>query len=1764
MAQEPLSISAPSLPKGGGAIQSIGEGWGAVGLTGAASLAIPLPITPGRGYAPALGLSYSSGAGRTEFGQGWSINRPSISRQTSLQTPQFEPDSNGQLAEPVYLSPSGDVLLAQRDASGQINTRDTSLFRDRQLSELYRVTAYHPRVEGDFSTYQHYVGTTDSFWLIQIADGSVHVYGHSDNARLQHVRSTSTWVAEWLLEESVAANGEHVLYEYVPENDASLNTLTGPAADAWRDRDTSTHRYLQRVRYGNLTGDRVPFVMQDPAVRTWLFDLVFDYGEADARLVACPQYPKTPGTQWPLRADPVSSYRYGFEERTLRLCHQVLMFHWCADGPDNSGPVLLQGEPALVQRLQLEYSQQPAVSLLTAAHVIGYVGQEAQFNPPQEFDYTPFTFTPESARFSPFFTEQTPVQSPGIDADNYQLVDLFGDGLAGILYRLQNAWYYRRPIRHPMPGLNKNAVGYAAQELLKQIPVANNNSPTLQVLTDVNGDGKLDWLVAQPSIAGFFTLNTDQQWSHFTPYAAFPSEFFHPRAQLASLMGNGLSDLAMIGTRSVRLYVNLKNQGFDTPVEVHRLGTETALPAVIDERCELVAFSDLLGSGQQHLVHITGLAVRCFPNLGRGRFGEPVNFGRLDFAGEFNPAHIRLADLDGSGAVDILYWQSSSVQIFMNLSGHGFAAPVTITLPEGLRYDSLTRVSVADLQGLGCTSLVVTSHTNTPALVPAHWRCDFVTDNKPYLLCATDNNRGAAGEVVYRSSAQEWLDEKNLLQDPSQAVSEMPFAMHVVSEQRQLDQITGNHLSQFFTYRHGYYDGVEREFRGFGLLLQTDTETTPATDVSDAQGYSAPILSKTWFHTGKTLHMTVPEAWADDVQLVPLGSTLCTRRMDATEQVITDWDGPTLRDAARTLSGTVLRSEILGVDGNAVPYSVTQSRYGVRLLQARSNVSPYSVMLPFVIEQRSLQYERQINDPLCQHQLNLAIDDYGTVSHGVGVAYARRADAQPPYPDDEEHAHLRRWWMDAKDDAQQCFYLSETRERILHINQTDYLRLGLPYRRQETAYAVDAGDPSIVAISYEAFIGANSPLGKDPLNGQRMLAGQSRVHYQGCPDGTVNFDALPEYGEQAELDTAALQAYRVTDDQGVEKNLLGNTPDEVKARLESAGYIDVGLWRPTSNTVDTSISLWATRTGYSTFAGVEHFNTVLEQKPVAWVKPSKVSYDGLWLLPDTFTAPDGGITKTVYDYRSLQAKWIRDPNQNVSEACYDAMGRVVLTTFWGTEWDDDTQAVKNVGFGNMASHAWQPVSAAQAIADSSVMGDLATALFYESSSWMGLAPPELLPNGVELGVLMPTGHLRASARKRLAKGDYPVNQIPAQTCSALLALPREPAHSAVLQSDRYPGDPDKQVRMSLSASDGFGRALQSKQKVEPGQAYAVDDNGNLIISNGEPEQVQATERWRVSERVEYNNKGLAIRVYRPYFANQYRYINDESFRQFGYSDQQLYDPLGRPTKTITASGYWRRQTYMNWYTIVEDENDLYQEALEHPRAATVLQARGNRLDPMQALAGATVRVEYPGMLTTDSITVSWSGVTGVGSPVLASKQGDLKGRVLFDIPATAVGANLGRTVLVTYTVTRTTAELHSEVLNLTIATLPASHLSSLLTVEKESSGKLDVNRAPNGVNIDIRTWPFVVAGQRIWMRLEGQKADGTLHELAIWVAASVHSVEVNQGFIRKLVKPDYLALLADGCTLTVIIKVAFTGNDETQALVFPLKKMVIINNANAS
>jgi len=95
----------------------------------------------------------------------------------------------------------------------------------------------------------------------------------------------------------------------------------------------------------------------------------------------------------------------------------------------------------------------------------------------------------------------------------------------------------------------------------------------------------------------------------------------------------------------------------------------------------------------------------------------------------------------------------------------------------------------------------------------------------------------------------------------------------------------------------------------------------------------------------------------------------------------------------------------------------------------------------------------------------------------------------------------------------------------------------------------------------------------------------------------------------------------------------------------------------------------------------------------------------------------------------------------------------------------------------------------------------------------------------------------------------------------------------------------------------------------------------LKLENDTLKERDVSFRWRVSERVEYDNKGLVIRTYRPYFSVRHRYVNDESLRKSGLCDQQYHDPLGRLLRVVNAQGDERRYTYHPWYSTIEDEND---------------------------------------------------------------------------------------------------------------------------------------------------------------------------------------------------------------------------------------------------
>src|SRR3990170_4545269 len=56
-------------------------------------------------------------------------------------------------------------------------------------------------------------------------------------------------------------------------------------------------------------------------------------------------------------------------------------------------------------------------------------------------------------------------------------------------------------------------------------------------------------------------------------------------------------------------------------------------------------------------------------------------------------------------------------------------------------------------------------------------------------------------------------------------ITRLPFPVHVVEKVTVTDKWRKTSFSSTYSYHHGYFDGIEREFRGFGRVEQVDVET---------------------------------------------------------------------------------------------------------------------------------------------------------------------------------------------------------------------------------------------------------------------------------------------------------------------------------------------------------------------------------------------------------------------------------------------------------------------------------------------------------------------------------------------------------------------------------------------------------------------------------------------------------------------------------------------------------------------------------------------------------------------------------------------------------------------------------------------------------------------------------------------------------------------------------------------------------------------------
>ena len=1471
---------ALSLPKGGGAIRGMGEKFAANPVTGTGSLSVAIAVSPGRsGFSPQLTLSYDSGAGNGPFGLGWSLSLPAITRKTDKGLPRYRDAEESD----VFILSGAEDLVPVLDEDGMRWQHERDL-----VGVAYNIHRYRPRIEGLFARIERWTNleTGEIHWRSITRDNITTLYGKDNNSRifdpddpdLEH----PTRIFSWLICESYDDKGNVIVYEYTVEDTKGVG-----ASDAHEANRTasgrSANRYLKLVRYGNRTPyfpSLQPVQPPTPLPSDWMFELVFDYGEHDAENPA-------PGgaSDWLRRLDPFSSYRAGFEVRTYRLCRRALMFHHF---PDELGV-----DDYLVRSTEFTYAESPIASFITSVSQSGYVRRDdgsylKKSLPPLEFAYSPAVLQDEVKEIDAESLENLPY---GLDGTRYQWVDLDGEGISGILTEQTEGWFYKRNLSQaPVDGANGEAsveARFAQVELVARKPSPGELDGGRQQFLDLAGDGQIDLVQLRRPFPGYFERTHDGDWANFVPFEAVPNVGWDdPNLKMVDLTGDGHGDILISENEVFTWYPSLAEAGFG-PVETVRqvLDEEKGPRLVFADGAHSIYLADLSGDGLTDLVRICSGEVCYWPNLGYGRFGAKVtmdNAPSFDAPDLFNQTRIHLADIDGSGVTDILYMGPDGVDVYLNESGNSWSARERLAVfPQ---VDDLSAVTAVDLLGNGTACLVWSSSLPGDAHRPMRY-IDLMGGQKPHLLVKTVNNLGAETHAHYAPSTKFYVEDK-LAGRPW--ITRLPFPVHVIERVETYDRISRNRFATRYAYHHGYFDGIEREFRGFGMVEQWDTEAYATLSAGgdgseavniDAASHVPPVLTRTWFHTGAYLgrdHVSdffagvLDEKDVGEYYREPGLTDTQARRLLLDDTVLpAGWTVEDEREGCRALKGSMLRQEVYALDGSDKeqhPYAVTEQNFVIRRLQPRDE-NRHAVFFTHALEVLRYHYERNPADPRVGHALTLEVDDFGNVLKSVSVGYGRPPGLTTLTGEDKT--------------KQEQLLLTYTETDVTNaVDEPDGYRTPLPCAIR--TYELSGYDPAAGALRFS--------VGDFAANDFAAITTAEDIPYSQNADGNGTQKRLIEHVRTLyrqkdlsgplplfEIDSMALphESYKLAFTPDTLDLYAGKISlDDVPTILNEEGrYVDLdsdAQWWIPSGQAFFSPDIGDAPAQELTHARQHFFLPHRFRDP--FEETAFVRYDPYDLLiletedalQNKVTAGErdepGNIIGRI-DYRVLQPVLVTDPNRNRSAVIFDALGLVVGTAVMGkigeNKGDVPDGFTPDLDEFTLLDHLQNPLADPQAI-----LQDATTRLAY---------------------------NLFAYHRTRDEDQPQP---------SVVYSLARE-THSADLEPGEQP-----RIQHSFSYSDGFGREIQKKIQAEPGP---LDDGGTTV-----------SPRWVGSGWTIFNNKGKPVRQYEPFFSATHRF---EFGVQVGVSPILFYDPVERVVTTLHPNHTWEKVVFDPWKQITYDGND---------------------------------------------------------------------------------------------------------------------------------------------------------------------------------------------------------------------------------------------------
>ncbi|MES2673777.1 MAG: SpvB/TcaC N-terminal domain-containing protein [Pseudomonadota bacterium] len=1542
------SISAPSisLPKGGGAIHGMGEKFASNPVTGTGSMSIPIVASPGRGFAPQLSLSYDSGAGNGPFGLGWNLSLPAVTRKTDKGLPKYQNIHESQNIDEsdIFLLSGAEDLVPTLADKGDGHWQRTKLPTRTVGGNVYNIQSYIPRIEGLFASIERWTNqsdVTETFWRSITRDNITTWYGKTAESRIADPADLSR-IFTWLICESYDDKGNLIAYQYAAENSDGINL--SQAHERNRSLSSRTaNRYLKYINYGNikpylpiLTALNPWPVLPDD--KQWMFQVVFDYAEHDNDA----PLPKKLINEWQVRNDPFSSYRAGFEVRTYRLCKRVLMFHHFPDE-------LNVGTDCLVRSTNFTYSyenniadkQNPIFSYLLAATQIGYKrksdgGYLSKSLPPVEFAYSKAKIDEIIHEIDSESLENLPY---GLDGSNYQWLDLDGEGLSGILTEQAGAWFYKRNVsaNHQVldskTNLPRTIPRFNPIELVASKPNSTLDSRHAQFM-DLSGNGQIDLVAVEGPLPGFYERTQDEGWEQFQTFASYPHvDTRSPNLKFIDLTGDGHADILISEDQVFVWHSSLAEAGFEPARRVQKVFDEEHGPRIVfADGVQSIFLADMSGDGLTDLVRFRNGEICYWPNLGYCKFGSKVTMDNapwFDNPDLFDQRRLRLADIDGSGVTDILYLSGKGVQVYFNQSGNVWSEQRLLASFPIL--DNLSAIETVDLLGNGTACLVWSSALSGNTRRPMFY-IDLMANGKPHLLTHMRNNLGAETHIEYAPSTKFYSDDKF---SGKPWVTKLPFPVHCVEKVTTTDKWRKTSFSSTYSYHHGYFDGIEREFRGFGRVEQIDVESygeftqgkvASPYITNDKTLYQPPIKTTSWFHTGafldreRILNQFEKEYfphWLEDknpgkVKILNgfKEHLLPQPNLHTNNLSVDEW-----REALRACKGMMLRQEVVELAVDAVEnfkrkqlpvklFSTADHNCEIHLVQPKG-VNRHAVFVVTKSEAITYQYEMDIQqteisrlspDPRIAHTLNLQFDKFANVLQSVAVVYPRIGQ----FKDDslsitdinrikgvQLESHLAysetRFTEDfGKRPADQNAALDNRRLRLpcetLTYELTGIKPKSLKHftlselRAFQLSSVHQAFGTPVQDIAYQQIANNDNP--------QKRLVEHARTLFF-----NENLTEPLPFREHGRLGLT-YESYKLA----LTDSLLNAVFTDSEANNKLNQTVD-GVFTALEKLRDPKVS------GYLSGADlISRFNTlpVHELREQYWVRSGTAGFAAdaaqHFYLPERYTDPFAKVTTLEYD------------------------GKYDLFVKSSTDAMSNTTLVQQFDYRVLAPQEMRDINDNLSEVYFDILG-LPTATVVkgkgsEGDNFAGFTDALANPELTDLTVFFNQADLdETRAREWLgnttARHIYYFGEViengktfwgkhPACACGIV----REKHISQLAQNEQ------SAIQAAFEYSDGMGSVIVKKVQAEP-------------------EKVGQPMRWVANGKTIFNNKGKPVKQYEPYFSSvghQYEEPLEE-----GVTPVIYYDAAGRVVRTEMPDGSYSYLEFSPWHVKTFDQNDTVKE-----------------------------------------------------------------------------------------------------------------------------------------------------------------------------------------------------------------------------------------------